>query len=50
MQVDVKKDVETNIEQDVRIDVKKRAITEMDQKKSINLWREIFGAEFPTYG
>ena len=25
-------------------------LTEKDQKKSINLWREIFGAEFPTYG
>ncbi|WP_339704316.1 hypothetical protein [uncultured Kriegella sp.] len=25
-------------------------ITEKDQKKSINLWGEIFGANFPTYG
>lgn len=25
-------------------------LTEKDQKKSINLWREIFGADFPTYG
>lgn len=25
-------------------------ITDKDQKKSINIWRDIFGSEFPTYG